>query len=236
MSSSFHQSRENHIRIGRYIKDIVFAAHDGIITIFAIVAGVAGAHLSSSVVIIIGMANLIADAFAMATGMYLGASSEAALYHREEARERREIQELPDREKEEIRHILAQKGFRNRDLDAIVELIAGNRQYWIDFMMHEEIGLAQPDTVSPFRKSAITFLSFLCGGSIPLIPYITGTHSFTTAILATMLTLFIIGAVRSYFTERSWLASGIEMLLIGGSAAAMAYGIGLGLRTLVPNL
>ncbi|MBI2024627.1 MAG: VIT1/CCC1 transporter family protein [Candidatus Harrisonbacteria bacterium] len=227
--------REKHILLGRYLKDIVFAANDGIVTTFAVVAGVVGAALSPVVILIIGFASLIADGFSMATGNYLGSKSEKEFYLKEEAVEKREIKEIPEKELEEIRRILKRKGYDGKNLEEMVRLISSNEKYWLDFMMHEEIGLLTPEAYSPFVSATATFVSFIAAGSLPLWPYVIfgGDSVFTISAVATGVTLFIVGALRKFFSNRSWFASGVEMLLVGGSAATLAYFAGFFLQSLL---
>lgn len=225
--------RVRRINIGHYFKDIVFAANDGIVTTFAVIAGVAGAELSAGVVLIIGFANLIADGFSMATGNYLGTKSEHDLYKREENIEKHEIEHMRHKETEEVKHILIEKGYAEEDAVKMTELISKNEQYWIDFMMHEEMGLFAPDSESPFKKGLVTYVSFFVAGFIPIVPYIMGSNenTFLIASVITAIELFIIGSLRHFFTDRNWLYSGIEMLLVGGSAAIMAYYAGILLKS-----
>lgn len=224
--------RVKRINIGLYFKDIVFSANDGIVTTFAVIAGVAGADLSSGVILIIGFANLFADGFSMATGNYLGTKSEHDLYHREELIEDHEIEHMRHKEIEEVKHILIEKGYNEDDAVKMTELISKNKQYWIDFMMHEEMGLFAPDSDSPFKKGAVTFVSFFIAGFIPIIPYLIGYNesTFIVASVITAIELFIIGSLRHFFTDRNWLYSGFEMLFVGGSAALMAYIVGILLK------
>lgn len=209
--------REEHIALGQYLKDAVFAANDGIITTFAVVAGVAGAELSAAIVLIIGFANLIADGFSMATGNYLGTKSEQEFYHKEERKELEEIKAIPEEEKREIRGLLARRGYQGEDLDKMVSLISSNEKFWVDFMMHEELGLFAPKGESPIKHAVATFIAFVLAGFIPLAPYIIlGTeNSFLLAAIFSGIALFAAGALRKYFSIRSWFISGMEMLLIG---------------------
>lgn len=227
--------REKHIALGRYLKDIIFAANDGIVTTFAVVAGVVGAALSPAVILIIGFASLIADGFSMATGNYLGNKSEKEFYLKEEAVEKKEILEIPEKEREEVKNILALKGYASEQLEQMLKLITANKKYWVDFMMHEEIGLLAPDVRSSLSSALATFISFIIAGSIPLIPFLItgGPSAFSDSIIFTGAALFSVGASRKFFSNRSWLLSGLEMLLIGGSAAAMAYVVGFALKSLI---
>lgn len=227
--------RERHISLGFYLKDIIFAANDGIVTTFAVVAGVVGAALSPTIILIIGFANLIADGFSMATGNYLGTKSEREFYAKEESIEKKEVDEIPEKEREEVREILIRKGYDGDRLNQMLDLITSNKQYWIDFMMHEEIGLFAPPGESAVKRGAATFLSFVLAGSLPLLPYVifSNESSFTLAVIFSASALFVIGALRKFFSGKSWLFSGLEMLLVGGTAAVIAYFIGFGLKFLV---
>ena len=165
-----------------YIKDIIYGANDGIITTFAIVAGVAGAALSSKVILILGVASLLADGFSMASSNYLGTKSEH------------------------------------------------------DALCNQDKELCAPHGVHrPVTTGIVTFFSFVIAGVVPLLPYMildTG-NVFPFATLATGLALFFIGAFRSFITGRKFLASGLEMLIVGGVAAAIAYYVGAIIQLLV---
>lgn len=223
------REREKHVRLGRYIKDVVYAANDGIVTTFAVVAATVGGALSPLTILIVGVANLFADGFSMASGDYLGSKSEEDFYAKEEAEEYREVREHPDDERTEIRDILARKGYRGSDLEEMARLVTANKTMWVDLMMHDELGMQKPGGgESPLQSAMLTFVSFVAAGSIPLLPYIFwGVEApFRIAVFGTAVVLFVIGALRSVFSGRSWIFCGLEMLLVGGSAAALSYAIG----------
>ncbi len=225
---------EKHVLAGRYLKDIVFAANDGIVTTFAVVAATVGGALSPAVILIIGFANLLADGFSMATGNYLGTKSEKEFYEKEAERERDEVKRIPEDERQEIREILAGRGYQGSQLEDMVSLISSNEQFWVDFMMHEELKLFVPETESALKNGIVTFVSFAAAGSIPLLPYVIfgKNASFGIAVAMMAFALFGIGALRSLFSKTSWFFSGLEMLVVGGSAAVIAYGIGFALKSL----
>lgn len=227
--------REQHVRLGRYIKDVIYAANDGIVTTFAVVAATVGGSLSPLTILIVGIANLFADGFSMASGDYLGSKSEEDFYTKEEAEEHREVRERPDDEREEIREILKNKGYGGTDLEDMVRLVTANPTMWVDLMMHDELGLQKPGGESPIQSAALTFISFVIAGSVPLLPYIfLGAEApFSIAVASTALVLFAVGALRSMFSQRSWFFCGLEMLVIGGSAAALSYGIGALLASVI---
>ncbi len=221
---------------GTYLKDIVYGGNDGIITTFAVVAGVAGAGMDTKVVIILGVANLIADGFAMATGNYLGTKSELEFQKKEREMEEWEIEHVPEYEKEEIRHIYKEKGFKGDDLEQVVRVITSNKKIWADEMMHYELGMIPCDVSkeSPIKNAIATFVAFGIAGSLPLLPYIFGvTNSFVIAIIMTVIALFIVGSLRTLLTRKNWFLAGLEMLGVGAIAALVAYYIGDLLEKLV---
>lgn len=221
---------------GRYLADAVFAANDGIITTFAVVAGVAGADLSPLVVIILGVANMLADGASMGLGNFLGKKSELSYRESQRKKEEWEIDHIPEVEISEIREIFKKKGFAGEDLDRAVEIITSNREVWLDTMMKEELGICDEADSSPAKHGAVTFLSFLIAGLFPLLPYFFfsyPTNVFQLSIFTTAVILFILGSLRSKFMSKNFLASGMEMLLIGGIAAVIAYLTGFLLAGLI---
>ena len=225
-------------RTGKYLGDFVYGALDGIVTTFAVVSGVQGAQLSSSIILILGFANLIGDGVSMGVGNYLGTKSELDYIKKERKREEWEIENYPEGEKMEIRHIFHKKGFRGKDLDRVTEIVISDKKTWVDMMMTEELGLMEEEK-TPVLSGIATFAAFLIAGFIPLlifvlklfIPSIT-INTFQTSIFLTGLALFVVGAMRSLVTKISWIRSGLEMLFIGGLTAVVAYGVGYFLRGL----
>lgn len=214
-------------KIGGSIKDIIYGANDGIITTFAVVAGVTGAALEPKTIIILGLSNLVADGFSMAASNYLGSRSERQLIESERERELREIDQVPDEEMEEVRGILGRSGFGEEDQRSMTRLIGKNKSFFADFMLRYELGL-NPHRNGDLWGAFLTFTAFAAAGLLPLLPFIFigGTNSFSVSSLATGISLFGVGASRKMVTEKNWFVSGAEMLLIGGVAAAAAYAIG----------
>jgi len=220
----------------RYLKDVVYGANDGIITTFAVAAGVAGASLSPLIVLLLGFANLLADGFSMAASNYLGGKSELDISKEKEKSEAQQIKTRPAEEKGEIREILKEKGYAGEDIEKLVILISKNEGFWIDLMLHEELKIVPAkEAPSPQKTALATFIAFIFAGSIPLIPYIFTefNNPFAMAIWFTAGALFIIGSLRSIFTGKKWFLAGAEMLIIGGIAALIAFGVGFGLKQIV---
>ena len=215
-----------------YLRDFVYGGIDGAVTTFAIVAGVAGAGLSATVVLVLGVANLIADGFSMAASNFLGTRAEQDVRRRVRRDEAAQIDRFPEGEREEVRQLFAAKGFAGADLDRAVEIITSDRQRWLDTMVRDEFGLSLTDP-SPARAAAATFLAFVAVGSLPLIAFVVEAlrivHVPRPFVLSTALTaaaLFLVGALKSRIVKRTWYWAGLESLLVGGAAAALAYLIG----------
>ena len=154
-----------------YLRDWIYGGIDGVVTTFAVVASVVGADLSSKVVLVLGLANLVADGFAMAAGNYSGTQAERDHYDRLLAVERKHITVVPDGEREEIRQIFGGKGFSGPNLEAIVDVITADELRWAKTMVTEEYGLA-PTPRSPALAALCTFAAFALCGLVPLVTYL----------------------------------------------------------------
>ena len=211
-----------------YLRDWIYGGIDGAVTTFAIVAGVVGADLSAGVVLILGFANLVADGFAMAAGNYSATKADRDDYDRVLGIERQHIALEPDGEREEIRQIFAAKGFAGADLERVVEVITSNPAIWTTTMATEEYGLS-PTRRSPMLAALNTFAAFIVCGCVPLISYLS-TEGVVACVIATGATFFAVGAIKSRWAPAGWLRSGLETLIIGMGAAALAFAVGYGLR------
>lgn len=214
-----------------YLGDFVLGAVDGTVTTFAIVAGAAGAGLSSGVAVVLGLANLVADGFSMAVSNYLKSRADQHVVERFRRMEEMHIEVIPDAEREEIRQIFANKGFDGQILDEIVSVITRDRRQWVDTMLTEEWGL-QLESPSPVRAALATFSAFTLAGFVPLVPlffaaWLATREMFITSAVLTAITFFAIGWIRGIVSERKSLRAGLETLFIGGTAALLAYVIGI---------
>jgi len=216
---------------GQYIKSAVYGGLDGIITTFAVVAGVAGAQLSAGIVLILGFANLIADGLSMAIGDYLSTKAEQEYQRAERQRERWEVEHYPEGEKREMVELYTAKGIPEEDARTVTEILARHKEAWVEVMLVEELGII-PSDESPWKHGVVTFLSFGLFGLVPLVAYVLAAltplplASFAMASLLTAGTLFAVGAVKTRITGRNWFQSGLEMLLVGGVAATAAFVVG----------
>jgi vacuolar iron transporter family protein len=209
-----------------YLRDWVYGGIDGTVTTFAIMAGVVGASLSAGVVVILGVANLLADGFSMAAANYSGTKAEHDEYEQLRRMEERHVALAPEGEREEIRQIFQAKGFEGESLESAVDVITKHHERWIDTMMAEEHGM--PAVIrSPLRAGGVTFVAFVVCGAVPLIPYVLmlPKPELPSAIMAGA-TFFFIGSFRSYWSPKAWWKAGLETLAIGMLAASVAYVVG----------
>ncbi|MDD5751079.1 MAG: VIT1/CCC1 transporter family protein [Candidatus Peribacteraceae bacterium] len=232
-----HQAKDIHgSRLRAFIENIVLGGNDGIITTFAVVAGTVGAELSAGIVIILGIANLLADGISMGAGAYLSIKSERDRYVRLRKEEAEEIDEDPEVEREEIRRAYRAKGMSGAVLEGAVQAITADRERWVDAMLAEEHGMHASELENPLLRGVITFFSFIVFGSIPIIPYLLGVadaQRFPAAITATVIALLAVGLTRSTITGERWFRGPLEIVSVGLVCAAVAYGIGAFLRTVV---
>lgn len=209
-----HSQAEIEARISQpegrgYLRDIVYGGIDGSVTTFAIVAGVAGAGLSTWVIIALGIANVLADGFSMAAGNYSGTKTELDDAKRLRAVEERHIRIDPDGERRELREILRLKGLNGDALDSAVDQISENREQWIQLMLEGEYGLAGVDP-HPLKAAWATFAAFLIAGLIPLMPFLLGLpNAFQLSTGMTLLTFFAIGAYKAKWSLAPWWRSGL---------------------------
>lgn len=218
-----------------YLSDGVLGSIDGCVTTFAVVAGAVGGALQARVIVMLGLVNLLADGFSMAASNYLSVRSGREEVERTRREEEDHIARVPDGEREEIRQIFTAKGFQEDILERIVEVICRNRRLWVDTMIMEEHHM-QLVGRHPLRAGLATFGAFVLIGLMPLIPFFT-THlsiyeGFKVSALATAAGFFGIGMLKGRVLRRSMTAAGLETLLIGSAAAALAYGVGYLVRQL----
>jgi VIT1/CCC1 family predicted Fe2+/Mn2+ transporter len=216
-----------------YLRDWIYGGIDGAVTTFAVVTGVAGAQLSTWVILALGFANLFADGFSMAASNYLGTKAELDDWRRLKHIEERHIDVAPEGEREEVRQIFQRKGFAGAELQQVVGLMTANRERWIETMLKEEYGLP-PEVRSPWIAALCTFAAFLMCGIVPLLPYLLSSkHALTSSIVFTAIVFFAIGSVKSKWSTVTWWWSGVTTLIVGTIAASMAYGVGMLLKNLV---
>lgn len=216
----------------QYLGEMVYGGLDGIITTFAVVSGVAGAQLGTPVILILGLANLLADGFSMATGAYLSTKSEQEYYRREWEREAWEVENFPDGERAELYEVYRQRGYEEAEARHLVDIQSREPKRWVKAMMIDELGMLE-DEGKPFLNGLVTFGAFVAAGALPLLVYLLGLAfpvpsqvAFPVAVALSGLALFGLGAAKVTVTKLNPIRSGLEMLIVGGLAAGVAYTVG----------
>jgi len=219
---------EKHFTATETVRDIVIGMADGLTVPFALAAGLAAAVSSTKVIVTAGLAEIVAGAIAMGLGGFLAARTDAEHYGSERAREDWEIDNLRDKEVQEVADIFRGYGMKGDGLTAAVAAVTADRQRWLDFMMRFELGLEKPDPKRAPVSAGTIAASYLVGGLIPLAPYILLSsipEAFRYSVGFTAVALLIFGGIKGHFTGINKAKSGAQTLLVGGLAAAAAYAL-----------
>ncbi|KAI6677208.1 hypothetical protein NL676_038004 [Syzygium grande] len=223
-----HDHEEKHFTSSEVVRDIIIGVSDGLTVPFALAAGLSGADVTSSIILIAGVAEVAAGAISMGLGGYLAAKSEADHYYRELKREQEEIISVPDIEAAEIAEILAQYGVEPHEYEPVVNALRRNPQAWLDFMMKFELGLEEPNPMRALQSAATIALSYVIGGMVPLMPYMVipiADKAVLASVGITLVALLIFGFVKGHFTGDRPFRSALQTALIGAVASAAAYSI-----------
>lgn len=210
------------------LRAAVFGANDGLVSIACLVMGVAGAASSNSTILLTGIAGLLAGAFSMAAGEYISMRSQREMFEYQIGLERDELAQYPEEEAEELALIYVARGMQEDEAQSLAQHMIADPELGLDTLAREELGLNPEELGSPGLAALVSFFAFTSGGLIPLLPYLVSLKQFNlqASITLTALALFGVGAVLSLFTGRSALRGGLRMLLIGGAAGLLTYGIG----------
>jgi vacuolar iron transporter family protein len=219
---------ETHFGSSATVRDVVIGMADGLTVPFALAAGLTGAVDASRLIVIAGLAEIAAGSIAMGLGGYLAARGDAEHYASERAREEMEIVERADDERHEVLEILGSYGLAREQSASILAAFEAKPKVWVDWMMRFELGLEEPDPKRALYSAATIAASYIAGGLIPLGPYILIPHALAAlqySVAATILALAVFGYVKGRFTGAPPMLSAARTTVIGGLAAAAAYGI-----------
>ncbi|MFP3879584.1 MAG: VIT1/CCC1 transporter family protein [Dehalococcoidia bacterium] len=214
---------------GGGVREIILGANDGLVSILALVAGVYGAITEGHVVLVAGAAGAIAGAISMGAGAYLSSKSEKEVTEREREREGTRKRRTPEEEREELVRFYQERGFKMQEAEAVADRVALEMESRAIFTVGEELGLTSEQSCSPAKAAALVGLSFAIVSLVPILPFafMEATSAAIVAVIASVVSLFGVGASKAIFTRKSWLRSGAEMMAIGTLAAAATYAIGL---------
>ncbi|MFI4967700.1 MAG: VIT1/CCC1 transporter family protein [Gammaproteobacteria bacterium] len=205
----------------------VFGINDGLVSNVSLIMGVAGAALESPVILLTGVAGLLAGAASMAAGEYVSMQSQREMFEHQIALEQQELNAYPEEEAEELAHIYAARGMPAADAKRLADMLISDPNRALDTLAREELGLNPHELGSPWGAAGASFVSFALGAAVPLLPFLWHAgHALYVSVGITGATLFITGAIVSLFTGRSPWWSGLRMVLVAGTAAGVTYFVG----------
>ncbi len=222
------QARHRNVATGGNLRAAVFGVNDGLVSNCSLILGVAGAAASNSVIVLSGVAGLLAGAFSMAAGEWVSVRSQREMFEYQIGLERKELAEYPAEEAQELALIYEARGLPPDEAAALATATIADPARALDTLAREELGLNPDELGSPWGAATSSFLSFAVGALIPLVPFLLlkGGAALGTSIGITAVALFAVGAAISLFTGRSAARDGLRMLAIGGVAGALTFSMG----------
>ena len=222
------EHRHTSFNASNNLRAAVFGINDGLISNVSLILGVAGANQNYHVIIIAGIAGLLAGACSMGAGEYISVRSQREVFEYQIAIEQQELAEYPEEEMEELSLIYQARGVPKEEADKLAKIMIENPETGLNALAREELGINPDDLVSPIGAMLFSFFSFSIGALIPLLPFLFGAYqwSMLISILITGITLFFIGLILSLFTNRNPWLLGFRMLFIGAMAGCITFLIG----------
>lgn len=217
---------EEHRKNSEVISDIILGMSDGLTVPFALAAGLSGAVATSSIIVVAGLAEIVAGSISMGLGGYLAAQNSADFYYSEKRREEREVVEVPEVEREEVRSIFRTYGLSDQNITPILDEFEKKPDKWVAFMMRNELNLDEPNPSRSLWSGLTIGLSYAVGGAIPLAPYIFISVPHTAlfvSIIVTLITLTVFGYLKSRFAGVNPFTGAFRTVIIGAIAAGAAY-------------
>jgi VIT1/CCC1 family predicted Fe2+/Mn2+ transporter/rubrerythrin len=225
-----------HKRGGGWLGDAIYGANDGLGAVFGIVSGVAGytGGAASNLVLISGLAGMLASALSMGSGAFLATKSEREVYQAEINREKREIEEDPEEEKEELALFYQLKGFTEDESQLLANRLSEKPEQFLRTLAHEELGLSEDSFPNPVVAAVSATISTGLGAFIPIIPFffLSGFTAIIAAAAISLVAHFAVGAAKTLVTGRSWFNSGMEMTIVGAVEAVITYLLGATFKAL----
>lgn len=223
------QSNASPHRRTSQLSHIILGGQDGLVNVLGVILGVAAATSDARIVLAAGFAATFAESVSMAAVAYTSTQADQAMYESERAHELRQIQKVPELEREEIRKIYEQKGFQGEQLQDIVETITRNPEVWVDVLMAEYLHMAPVEKFGALFAAFIVGVSAIIGSLIPLVPFLVlpVTPAIWVSLGVSILALFAVGAYKAHVTVGRPSRSGLEMAVIGIASALVGYAVGL---------
>jgi VIT1/CCC1 family predicted Fe2+/Mn2+ transporter len=218
---------ENHSKAGSFFKDFILGGQDGLVNVLGVILGIAIATKDPQIVIIAGLAATFAESVSMGAVAFTSAKAEEDYYYSQEEIEKKEIKTIPNAEMQEVYDIYYKKGFRGKLLTDIVKNITSNKTRWLDIMMKEELNLSK-EFINPVKSAIVVFFASLIGSFIPLTAFffLPINSAIILSLIISAIALFITGAIEAKFTLGNWLKKGIQLSVIGMTAALVGFIVG----------
>jgi VIT1/CCC1 family predicted Fe2+/Mn2+ transporter len=218
-----HETKANAV-----LRPAVFGANDGLVSNLALVMGVAGANPAPGIIVLAGVAGLLAGAFSMAVGEFISVRSQRELLDHQLAFERRQIRDAPDEERAILTRAYQGRGFTEREAKRFVERVFADPEHAATLLIFEEVGLDARSIGSPAAAAGSSFVAFIVGALVPLVPYLllSGSTAFGTSLGVSLGALALLGYGISRLTHRPPLYASVRQMLLGGTAAAVTYAVG----------
>lgn len=223
-----NQHAEKHFTAGEAVRDVVIGMSDGLTVPFALAAGLTGAISQTHLIVTAGFAEIAAGSIAMGLGGYLAARGDAEHYAHERIREEQEIVTIPEAEAQEVQQIFQSYGISSEECGPVVESLRKRPKDWVSFMMRFELGLEEPEPSRAWKSATTIAVSYIVGGVIPLSAYflMSDAHrALRLSVIVTLVALAFFGAIEGRFTGVPIVRSALQTSVIGGLAAAAAFGI-----------
>jgi len=211
---------------GGWLRPAVFGAMDGLVSNFALMAGVVGGDAGHRTIVLTGLAGLVAGACSMAAGEYTSVAAQRELVQAELEVERLELRRHPNEELAELAQLYVERGVEPKLAFEVAQQLTADPDRALEVHAREELGIDPEDLPSPLVAAGSSFVSFAVGALLPLLPYLLGAGSLLPALGLALVGLFGCGAVVSRVTARSWWFSGLRQLVLGGAAAGVTFVLG----------
>ncbi len=221
--------KERHVKGASWVSDAVYGINDGLGAVFGIVSGMAGYTGGSDIVLVTGLAGMLASSLSMGSSAYLASKSQREVYEGEIAREKAEIEENPEEERQELELFYQLKGFTEEEARTLVARIQEKPDHFLKTLVQEELGLSETTFPNPWKACLSATVSTAVGGILPVLPFFftRGTPAVLWAAALSILAHFGVGLAKSLVTTRPWWISGLEMTLVAVIAGAITYALGL---------
>ena len=218
-----------HSKKGRIIRDIVYAVDTGLVTTVSFIAGVSVALVTKERIILASVIQIVSGSLAIFFGAYISTKAQKHFFENQIERERREIEEMPQREIQEVREIFEDMGFTKEEQEIGVTRITADKERWLRFMVQEEIGITSELIDNPLEIGVISCASFIIGALPALVPFfildnVSNALFFSATFV--LLFLFILGVSKSKVTKINWFLSGLETLSIGALSCGTGFFLG----------